>query len=86
MKTPALSEAPAAERMRLHRRRRRHGIERYISLPIHVTVINRLIRTKVLKEEDRANPFALQRAVLMLMSMALYPDGGCTLVHPDEIE
>ena len=84
--TIVLSNAPAAERMRQYRRRRRWGIERYIHLPLHHAVIQRLIRTKMLKEEDRTNPFELQRAVLMLMSKALYPDGAGTLAHPDEDE
>ncbi len=56
-----------AERMRHYRKRRRRGV-RVIHLPLHVTAIDALIREKLLKKEDRDDPFELQCAVNMLIS------------------
>src|SRR5262249_19470214 len=49
---PSRSPSPAAQPMRLYRERRRQRL-RYISIPLHVTEIDALIRMRLLKEEER---------------------------------
>ena len=52
----------AAERMRLHRQRRRRGM-RSFSILLHVTEIEALVRKGFLVPECRADPDAIQAAV-----------------------
>jgi hypothetical protein len=52
----------AAERMRLHRRRRQRGL-RSISILLHVTEIDALVRKGFLLSQSRADPDAIQAAV-----------------------
>ena len=66
----SLSSAPAAVRMRLHRKRRREGT-RYIRIPLARCEIDDLIRLKVLRKERRGDADALQAAVLSLVYDAL---------------
>jgi hypothetical protein len=63
---PSRSSSPAAERMRLYRKRRRDGIQ-YVRIPLHVADIDDLIRMGLLKEEERHDAEALQTAVLSLV-------------------
>ncbi|HVI66739.1 MAG TPA: hypothetical protein VM910_29810 [Bradyrhizobium sp.] len=67
---PTRSSSPAAERMRLYRKRRRNGMQ-YVRIPLHVTDIDDLIRTGRLKEEQRHDAGALQTAVLDLVYRAM---------------
>ena len=65
-----LSSAPAALRMRLHRKRRREGTH-YVRIPLESSEIDGLIRLKVLPKEHREDADALQAAVLTLVYQAL---------------
>ena len=47
----ACSSSAEAERMRLYRKRRREGM-RYVSIPLHVTEVDALIRIGRLKENS----------------------------------
>ena len=62
----ALSSAPAAVRMRLHRKRRREGTH-YVRIPLESFEIEGLIRLKVLPKAHREDADALQAAVLTLV-------------------
>jgi hypothetical protein len=66
----ALSSAPAAVRMRLHRKRRREGT-RYVRIALDNSEIDGLIRLKVLPKEHREDADALQAAVLTIVYQAL---------------
>jgi len=66
---PTRSSSPAAQRMRLYRERRRQRL-RYISIPLHVTDIDGLIRIGRLKEDQREDVDALRAAVLTLVYLA----------------
>ena len=68
--TRALSSAPAAVRMRLHRKRRREGTH-YVRIPLESFEIEGLIRLKVLPKAHREDADALQAAVLTLVYQAL---------------
>jgi hypothetical protein len=59
-----------AERMRLYRRRRRHG-EQFVRISLHVTEIDTLVRMGLLTEEQRQNDLALQTAILGIVYRAL---------------
>ena len=61
MRMRALSSAPAAVRMRLHRKRRREGT-RYVRIPLESFEIEGLIRLKVLQERDNFLFLAAQSA------------------------
>ena len=61
-KMPALSCAPAAERMRLYRKRRRRGM-RCVRIQLDVTTIDALIRKKHLDHEARNDQKALELAI-----------------------
>ena len=61
-KMPALSSAPAAERMRLYRKRRRRGM-RCVRIQLDVTTIDALIRKKHLDHEARNDQKALELAI-----------------------
>ena len=63
------SSSPAAERMRRYRKLRRQGMQ-YVRIPLHVTDIDALIRMRLLKEDQRQDPEALQAAVLGLVYRA----------------
>jgi hypothetical protein len=67
---PIHSTSPAAERMRLYRKRRRRGIHS-LRTSLHVTQIDGLIRKGFLEQEDRGDLEALQRAIDALISTAL---------------
>ena len=49
---PARSSSPAAERMRLHRKRRREGMQ-YVQIPLHKSEVEDLIRLGLLQREQR---------------------------------
>ena len=70
MRMRGLSSAPAAVRMRLHRKRRREGT-RYVRIPLASFEIEGLIRLKVLPKAHREDADALQAAVLTLVYQAL---------------
>ena len=59
----ARSSSPAAERMRLSRKRRREGMQ-YVRIPLHVTEIDDLVRLGFLRGEQCQDPEALQVAVM----------------------
>jgi hypothetical protein len=48
MRMQALSSAPGAVRMRLHRKRRREGMQ-YVQIPLHKSEVEDLIRLGVLQ-------------------------------------
>jgi hypothetical protein len=54
--------SPAAERMRLHRERRRNGM-RCLTIELHETEIDALIRKGLLKSETRNDPSAVNDAL-----------------------
>jgi hypothetical protein len=64
------SRSPAAERMRLHRKRRREGTH-YVRIPLASFEIEGLIRLKVLPKAHREDADALQAAVLTIVYQAL---------------
>lgn len=64
------SLSPAAERMRLYRKRRRRGMHS-LRTSLHVTQIDRLIRKGLLRQEDRDDLEALRRAIDALINTAL---------------
>jgi len=66
---PSRSSSPAAERMRLYRKRRRQGM-RYVPVPLDVADIDGLIRIRLLKEDQRQDIDALRAAVLTLVYRA----------------
>ena len=68
MRMQALSSAPGAVRMRLHRKRRREGTH-YVRIPLESFEIEGLIRLKVLPKAHRED--ADQAAVLTLVYQAL---------------
>ena len=70
MRMRALSSAPAAVRMRLHRKRRREGM-RYVRIPLQSSEVEDLIRLKVLQRAHREDADALQAAVLTIVYQAL---------------
>ena len=69
-KMPALSSAPAAERMRRYRKRRRRGI-RCVRVQIHVTEIDALIRKKYLDQQSRDDLKAVEYAIRTVVLAAL---------------
>jgi hypothetical protein len=69
-KMPALSSAPAAERMRRYRKRRRRGI-RCVRVQIHVTEIDALIRKKYLDQQSRDDLKAVEYAIRTVVFDAL---------------
>jgi len=64
-----MSSTPLAERMRLYRKRRRQGL-RYVRIELHVTDVDSLIRIRLLKEEQRQDPEAVQAALTGLIYRA----------------
>jgi len=67
---PIHSPSSAAERMRLHRERRRRGMST-LRTSLHVTQIDGLIRKGLLKQEERGHQNALQRAIDALIGTVL---------------
>jgi hypothetical protein len=65
-----MSSTPAAERMRLYRKRRRQGLQN-VRIELHVTDVDSLIRMRLLKEEQRQDPEAVQAALTGLIYRAL---------------
>jgi hypothetical protein len=65
--TSSPSPSPTAERMRLHRMRRRRGM-RCVRVRLHVTQIDYLIRGAYLEPEHRDDRNEIQRAVEILLS------------------
>jgi hypothetical protein len=59
-----------AERMRLHRKRHRRGT-RCVRLQLHVSVVDYLVRKRLLTNSERDDPQALRDAVLVLISMCV---------------
>jgi len=66
----ARSRSPAAARMRMLRQRRRQGM-RCISISLHVTQIEGLIRHRYLRSELRDDVEALQWAIDALLDTVL---------------
>jgi hypothetical protein len=66
---PSRSPSPAAVRMRRHRKHQRAGL-RSVRVLLGETDIDALIRMEHLKEDERQDPKALQRAVLRLLYQA----------------
>ena len=67
---PVRSSSSGAERMRLHRKRRREGMQ-YVRIPLHISEIDVLIRLGLLQGEQREDAQALQAAVLTLVYQAV---------------
>jgi len=65
-----LSSAPAAERMRRYRKRRRRGI-RCLRIQIHVSEIDALIRKKYLDQQSRDDLKAVEYAIRTVVLDAL---------------
>jgi len=66
---PTRSSTPAAQRMRRYRKHRRQGL-RPVRILVDETDIDALIRMRLLKEDQRQDPKALQTAVLGLLYRA----------------
>jgi hypothetical protein len=66
---PSRSPSPGAIRMRRYRKQRKQGL-RPVRLLLDEMDIDALIRMKHLKEDQRQDPKALQRAVLFLLYRA----------------
>ena len=58
-----------AERMRLHRKRQRQGLQ-CVRILLHVTDIDGLVRLGLLQDDQRTDAVALQAAVLGLVYRA----------------
>jgi hypothetical protein len=66
---PTKGAPTAAGRMRLHRKRRRQGLQ-FVRIALHVTDIDALVRMRLLQEEQRHDAEALQAVVLGLVYRA----------------
>jgi len=64
--SPTRSSTPAAQRMRRHRKQRKQGL-RPVRILLDETDIDALIRMRLLKEDQRQDPKALETAVLGLL-------------------
>jgi hypothetical protein len=62
MAAPEPARSPAAERMRLHRERRRNGM-RCLTIELRETEIDALIRTGLLRADMRNDPNAVTKAL-----------------------
>lgn len=60
----------AAERMRLHRERRRNGM-RCLMIELHVTEIEALVRIGLLQVETRNDPNAIREALYGYLDQTL---------------
>jgi hypothetical protein len=63
------SSTPAAQRMRRYRKHRREG-QRSVRIPLYETDCDVLIRLGLLKEDQRQDRKALQKALLGLLYRA----------------
>ena len=72
MTVPAetIARSSAAERMRLHRERRRDGM-RSLWVELRVTEIDALVRTGLLKVETRNDPNAIREALYGYLDQTL---------------
>ena len=72
MTVPAetIARSSAAERMRLHRERRRNGM-RSLWVELRVTEIDALVRTGLLKVETRNDPNAIREALYGYLDQTL---------------
>ena len=70
MPLPSASRSPAAERMRLHRERRRQGL-RCLIIELRETEIDELIRKGLLKPETRNNTNAILKALYAYLDHTL---------------
>jgi hypothetical protein len=66
---PTRSSTPAAQRMRRYRKHRREG-QRSVRIPLYETDCDVLIRMGLLKEDQRQDRKALQKALLGLLYRA----------------
>jgi len=66
---PTRSSSPGAVRMRRYRKQRRQGL-RPVRILVDENDIDALIRMRLLKEDQRQDPEALQTAVLGLLYRA----------------
>ena len=66
---PTLLSSPAAQRMRRYRKHRREGL-RSVRVPLYETDCDVLIRIGLLKEDQRQDRKALQKALLGLLYRA----------------
>ena len=64
--SPSRSSSSAAQRMRRYRKQRRQGL-RPVRILLDETDIDALIRMRLLKEDQRQDPKALETAVLGLL-------------------
>jgi hypothetical protein len=71
---PLRQHTTAAERMRLHRERRRQGL-RCLIIELRVTEIDVLVRRNFLKAETRNDMYAVRRALYQYLDQTL----GATL-------
>jgi hypothetical protein len=62
MAAPEPARSPAAERMRLHRERRRNGM-RCLTIELRETEIDALIREGLLRADMRNDPSAVTKAL-----------------------
>ena len=64
------ARSPAAERMRLHRERRRNGM-RCLTIELHETEIDALIRRGLLRADMRNDPSAVSDALYAFLDDTL---------------
>jgi hypothetical protein len=65
-----MTRSAAAERMRLHRERRRQGL-RCLTIELRETEIDALIRKELLKSETRNDPSAIIDALYVFLDRTL---------------
>jgi hypothetical protein len=70
MAAPEPARSPAAERMRLHRERRRNGM-RCLTIELRETEIDALMRKGLLKPEMRNDPNAIYEALYAFLDGTL---------------
>ena len=66
------ARTPAAERMRLHRERRRRGL-RCLTIELHETEVDALIRGGLLEQETRNDRNAVLKALYGHLNQTLQP-------------
>ena len=70
MNQPDPRPSPAAERMRLHRERRRDGL-RCLMIELRETEIEALIRRRLLDDQSRNDPDAVSEALYAFLDSTL---------------
>jgi len=70
--TESATRSAAAERMRLHRERRRKGL-RCLTIELRETEIDALIHRGLLKWETRNDPVVVKRALYVFLERQGYP-------------